>query len=171
MRNRNLLILLIALVFIGAAFALAHFTKDIAPLPDAQAPSLAASATPESQATEAPADPTTAPETAESSIKAWLVVTVGGTIYQPLALDAEGEFTLTQKDSGAENIIHVTPDSVRMKSSTCDNQDCVEQGVVSLENKDERVLQNMIICLPNQVSLQLYTTEELAALMEEGDAQ
>ena len=52
-----------------------------------------------------------------------------------------------------------------MKSSTCDNQDCVKQGVVTLENMEERLLGNMIICLPNQVTLSLYTTEELLALL------
>jgi hypothetical protein len=48
-----------------------------------------------------------------------------------------------------------------MEDSTCENHDCVEQGMVTLENRDERILSNMIICLPNQVTLQLFTPEEL----------
>ena len=52
-----------------------------------------------------------------------------------------------------------------MKSSPCDNQDCVKQGEVTLANKDERILSNMIICLPNQVVLELYTPEELLELL------
>ena len=32
---------------------------------------------------------------------------------------------------------------------------------MTLENKGERILGNMIICLPNQVTLQLYSRDEL----------
>ena len=59
----------------------------------------------------------------------------------------------------------MTADSICMHSSSCDNQDCVEQGVVSLENRSKRVLQNMVICLPNQVTLELYTAEEITQLL------
>jgi hypothetical protein len=52
-----------------------------------------------------------------------------------------------------------------MKSSTCDNQDCVLQGTVSLENKYERVLGNMIICLPNEITLELFTPQELVQVL------
>jgi len=62
------------------------------------------------------------------------------------------------------NIIHITPMGVFMESATCENQDCVHQGEVTLENKNARVLENLIICLPNQVYLELYSTEELLAL-------
>ena len=37
----------------------------------------------------------------------------------------------------------------------------MKQGTVTLENRDERILYNMIICLPNQVMLELYTPEEV----------
>ena len=63
-------------------------------------------------------------------------------------------------------MIHVTADSIAMASSTCDNQDCVKQGTVSLDNKDTRVLQNMIICLPNGVTLELLTPEEVEELRQ-----
>ena len=32
---------------------------------------------------------------------------------------------------------------------------------MTLENKDTRILGNRIICLPNQVTLQLYSRDEL----------
>ncbi len=64
-----------------------------------------------------------------------------------------------------ENVIHLTPDGICMESSTCDNQDCVFQGMVTLENRYERILSNMIICLPNQVFLQLYSREEALAMI------
>ena len=60
-----------------------------------------------------------------------------------------------------ENDICVTPTGVYRKCSTCDNQDCVYQGEVTLDNMDERILGNMIICLPNQVCLELYSIEQL----------
>jgi len=50
-----------------------------------------------------------------------------------------------------------------MAESSCDNQDCIYQGTVTLENKKERVLQNMILCLPNEVILELLTEEETRA--------
>ena len=37
----------------------------------------------------------------------------------------------------------------------------VDQGEVTLDNRKDRVLGNMIICLPNQVMLQLFTPEEV----------
>ena len=60
-----------------------------------------------------------------------------------------------------ENDICVTPNGVYMAASTCENQDCVYQGEVTLDNMNERALMNMIICLPNQVCLELYSIEQL----------
>lgn len=96
---------------------------------------------------------------------AYLLVSVRGLQYEPIPLTLETEFALRQKDTEAENIIHVTLDSVWMASSSCDNQDCVEQGTVSLANRDMRVLQNMIVCLPNQVMLELLTPAEAEEYM------
>lgn len=146
MRNRNLWILLSAALLIAAVFAAAVFIK---PSPNTLSqeqlrPTVTASG---------------------SAVKGYLLVTVGGNTYQPIALDGEGEFTITQGDTGKVNVVHITPDSVWMAASTCDNQDCVEQGVVSLDTMNDRVLANMIICLPHQVALELYTADEMAALL------
>lgn len=65
------------------------------------------------------------------------------------------------------NVIHVTPFGVYMESANCENQDCVLQGEVTLSNKGTRPLENMIICLPHQVVLELYSTEELLAMSAE----
>lgn len=114
--------------------------------------------------TEAPASETEAPADAETERPlAFLVVTVGNAIYEPIPLRESGRYTISRGDF--VNIIEVTPESICMAESSCDNQDCVEQGTVSLDNKDERVLQNMIICLPNEVVLELYTYEEVEALL------
>lgn len=66
-----------------------------------------------------------------------------------------------EKDPDIQNVLRVTPNGFLMESSTCDNQDCVDQGEVTLENMDERVLMNMVICLPHQLSVELYSTEQL----------
>lgn len=120
-------------------------------------------AIPESTAVPAEDGAEESSETTQSPAKAFLVVQVAGQMYEPIPLYEEGRYTVTRGDY--VNTIAVTPDSVRMHESSCDNQDCVEQGVVSLGNKDQRVLQNMIICLPNEVVLELYTPEELTALL------
>ncbi len=128
-----------------------------------------ATATPDATATAAPTatpgTPAAVGPVAEPAVKAYLLVTVRGVVYQPIPLTEEGEYTVKQGTSGMENVIHVTPTSVNMKSSTCDNQDCVQQGEVTLKNMKERILGNMIICLPNEVTLELYTPEGLMELL------
>lgn len=88
------------------------------------------------------------------------------------ALPEEEPYNITIKQTGADgaehvNVIHFTPEGVSMESSTCDNQDCVEQGEATLQNKDVRVLANWIICLPNQVSVELFTPEEVRQMGQE----
>ena len=39
------------------------------------------------------------------------------------------------------------------------------QGEVTLENKDQRVLQHMVLCLPHDVIVELYSTEELNEML------
>ena len=94
---------------------------------------------------------------------AYLVMTVAGQMYEPIKLEEEGRYNIRRGEM--ENVVAVTKDSITMHSSSCDNQDCVMQGTVSLENRADRVLQNMILCLPNEVVLELYTEEEVAALL------
>ena len=71
-------------------------------------------------------------------------------------------------EGGGRNIWET--DSVFMAHSTCDNQDCVQQGVVSLENKSERVLLNLIVCLPNQVSVELFDQAEMYEMLAQAEA-
>ena len=85
----------------------------------------------------------------EGAAQAYLVVTAAGSTYEPIPLAADGRFTISR--DGCVNVIEVTADSIRMAESTCENQNCV--------------LQNMILCLPNDVALELYTLEELRELM------
>lgn len=96
--------------------------------------------------------------------------TVSG--WLPLPEKEDYVFPLRQMTAEGDEIInniHLTPTGVYMESATCENQDCVKQGEVTLENKSARVLENMIICLPNQVFLELYSSEELLAGSGEAD--
>lgn len=171
MRNRNLIVLGSALILAMLLFGVAWLTDTRkAPVPGPSAPSLTADAgTPAPAATPAatavPTAATAAAPDPSEPADAYLVVTVNNMMYQPIPLTRETSYTLTQKDIGAVNVVHVTPDSVFMESSTCEGHDCVKQGTVSLENRSQRVLGNMIICLPNKVSLELYTPEEAQDLL------
>lgn len=149
MRNRNLWIILAAVAVIAAVFVLAAVMQPAATLSDKPLDTL----------------PQTTEGAADGEAQAYLLVTVAGVTYQPIPLKGEGQFSLTQGETGMVNTVHVTPTSVWMADSTCDNQDCVEQGVVSLDTMNDRVLGNMIICLPHQVTLELYTAEEMATLL------
>ncbi len=86
-----------------------------------------------------------------------------------LPLPAEGDlvFPLRQilpDGRQTENVLHLTPEGVCMESATCDNHDCIGQGTVTLQNRQDRILSNMIICLPNQVTVQLFSPEEFMSL-------
>ncbi len=123
-----------------------------------QAPTDVPAPTQSSVPTDVPAATEPSP-TATEPAQAYLVVTVAGAVYEPIPLQKPGRYTVRRGEH--VNVIQVTEDSVCMAESSCDNQDCVYQGVVNLENRSGRVLQNMIICLPNEVMLELYTYEEL----------
>lgn len=126
--------------------------------------------------TPAPAGlPATEEELTARPAKGYVLVTTA-TQSGWLALPEEGEvsFPLTQiKPDGTEavNVIHLTPDSVYMEDANCENHDCIQEGEVTLENRNDRVLYNMILCLPNQVMLALYTPEEVLALVKGGQVK
>lgn len=105
-----------------------------------------------------------------------LVSTATDVRWLPLPESGEETIAVRQTRDGKEleNVLHLTPDGVYMESSTCEGQDCVKQGEITLENRHERVLQNFIICLPQQVTLELYTPEEIlqmASQMQGAGAQ
>lgn len=122
--------------------------------------------------TEAPADPDATPQPARGYV---LVRTATQMGFLPLPEEGEYSYHLEQilpDGTPAENVIHVTADGVWMEDSTCDNHDCVNQGEVTLDNRRDRILGNMIICLPNQVQLELYTPDELMEMAESaGDGE
>ena len=133
---------------------------------------LIAGASAEEAAAETEATPSDETEASEMTVEemreyimnyaqAYLVVTIGNYTYAPIALLDEYDIPIRQT-TGEENILHVTPTSVVMASSNCEGQDCVDEGEVNIETMNDRILYNMILCLPNQVYVELYTNEMLA---------
>lgn len=93
--------------------------------------------------------------------EAFLVLSITGhPPYEPIPVTDE-ERLIPYEWEGHRIVMAVGPEGIRMAESSCENQDCVEQGLVTLENRDTRPLGNMIICLPNQVTLELYNREEI----------
>jgi hypothetical protein len=87
-----------------------------------------------------------------------------------LPLPTEGEYSRTiriQMADGSEavNVLHLTTDGFRMEDANCEGHDCVKQGEVTLANREDRILSNMIICLPHQLSAELITREEAEQML------
>lgn len=114
------------------------------------------------QTTDAPqqaavAGPMPAAQTEE--VKGYVVITVGNRQYgDPIPMDRDKVITIRQS-SGEVNKVHITPEKVYMESSTCENQDCVGQGEITLENYSTRILSTYVICLPNAVTIELVPVE------------
>lgn len=132
-----------------------------------------AEATAEPQPTEAPeitAEPTAAPESANmvgpvmpkqtDKVCGYVVITVAGRQYgDPIPMDRDKIITIKQ-DNGEINKIHITPEYVVMESSTCENQDCIGEGEVNVNTYKDRILSTYIICLPNQVTIEMVPADE-----------
>lgn len=114
-------------------------------------PTLAPEATAAPQ--QAAVGPMPAPQTAQ--VRGHVVITVGSRQYgDPIPMDRDKVITIRQ-DDGKVNKVHITPEKVYMESSTCENQDCVGQGEITLNNYKTRILSTYVICLPNAVSVEM----------------
>ena len=129
--------------------------------------------TPAPEATEAPeitAEPTAAPESANmvgpvmpkqtDKVRGYVVITVAGRQYgDPIPMDRDKIITIKQ-DNGEINKIHITPEYVVMEASPCENQDCIGEGEVNVNTYKDRILSTYIICLPNQVTIEMVPADE-----------
>lgn len=159
-------------------------TADVTLAPDAieyldETPATAATDAPEAaQTPEATAEPaaTDAPETTDApqsanmvgpmmpkqteKVRGHVVITVAGRQYgDPIPMDRDKIITVKQ-ENGAINRIHITPEYVEMESSTCENQDCIGEGEVNVNTYKDRILSTYIICLPNQVTIEMVPADE-----------
>ena len=139
-----------------------------------QAPTAEPTEEPTAEPTEAPtSEPTQAPteepkqaamvgpmlaqQTAE--VKGHVIITIGSRQYgDPIPMDREKVITVKQ-DDGKINKVHITPEKVYMEYSSCENQDCVGQGEITLENYNTRILSTYVICLPNNVTIEMVPVE------------
>lgn len=142
---------------------------DETPAPDAPEAAQTPEATVEPAATEAPAA-TDAPQSANmvgpmmpkqtEKVRGHVVITVAGRQYgDPIPMDRDKIITVKQ-ENGAINRIHITPEYVEMESSTCENQDCIGEGEVNVNTYKDRILSTYIICLPNQVTIEMVPADE-----------
>ena len=79
---------------------------------------------------------------------------LGADLYQEVALNEDQVIEVGQ-GSGVVNHIEVKDGAIRMMDSTCPDKQCVYQGEMSMENYERRGLRQWIVCLPNQVTVEL----------------
>ena len=87
-----------------------------------------------------------------------VIITIDGKEYTRVPLSKPQTVTVAQ-ENGCVNVVEVSDHGAVMKSSTCDNQLCVQMGEVTVDNWEFRPNQQFIICLPNRVSIELAVTE------------
>lgn len=102
----------------------------------------------------------------ENYADSYLLLKTANNVYAPIPLNEENSFKITLRN-GDYNTVHIGENSFYMEDSNCENQDCVKEGTVTLENMHTRVLYNMIICLPHQLSLEMITREEAQEILYE----
>ena len=84
---------------------------------------------------------------------------VGDALYEVVPLNEDAVITVDQGD-GKVNYVEVKDGSIFMADSTCTDHLCVQQGSMDPHNYEDRPMLNWIICLPNQVTVQLRIDEE-----------
>lgn len=89
----------------------------------------------------------------------YAVIYVGSSPYQVVDL-TEDQVIEVDQGNGTVNHIEVKDGAINMVDSTCPDQQCIYQGAMSMENYEERVLRNWIVCLPNQVTIELALDED-----------
>ena len=88
-------------------------------------------------------------------------VYLDGALYATGTL-GKNETIVVHGADDAENIVEITEDGVHMQYSSCHNQQCIEQGTVTMDNYKSRALGTRIICLPNRVVVELVLDNENA---------
>lgn len=88
--------------------------------------------------------------------------------FQPIPLLPEfvgQRLSITLPDGGS-NVVEFTEHGFVMAEADCDDQLCVTQGEVTPENREERILDGFIVCLPHYLQLELMSRAELYELIE-----
>lgn len=173
--NRKLLISLVSvLILVAAAALLLYHPLDSGIVAVTAAADAEKTAVPAGASAEEPAEPSPVDQVKDQPFLvqitdsdpsiAYVLVRMPNPIGL-LPLPLEGEYTKTIRrtmDDGTEyiNVLHLTPEGFWMEDSNCEGHDCINEGEVTLANREERILWNMVICLPHQLSAELITREE-----------
>lgn len=80
-------------------------------------------------------------------------------LYEVAPLNEDTVVTIDQ-GNGKVNYVEIKDGQVFMADSTCHDHLCITQGAMDPENYLDRPMLNWIICLPNQVTVQLRVDEE-----------
>ncbi len=76
-------------------------------------------------------------------------------LYRSVELrEGREEIVVIEQENGERNELHISGEGVWMHSSSCKNQDCVEQGRVGADNYESRALGSFIICLPHKLAVE-----------------
>lgn len=86
-------------------------------------------------------------------------ILVGNYVYKTVSLD-EDQVVEIDQGNGTVNHVIVKDGAINMQDSTCPDQQCIHQGEITAENYEDRVLRNWIVCLPNQVTIELVLEDE-----------
>jgi len=84
---------------------------------------------------------------------------VGSYVYKEVSLDEDQVIEIDQGND-VVNHVEVKDGAINMVDSTCPDQQCVYQGEITAENYEDRALRNWIVCLPNQVTIELVLEDE-----------
>lgn len=95
-----------------------------------------------------------------------VAVYTGSTLYRTASL-AEDQTIRVEQPGGEINEVVIEGGAVRMGYSSCRNQLCVHQGAVTAENWTRRAMGRSIICLPNQVVVELLLGSDHPTLRQE----
>ncbi|PWM06363.1 MAG: hypothetical protein DBY06_01475 [Clostridiales bacterium] len=83
-----------------------------------------------------------------------LRIYVGESLYREVSLAEDQEIQIQQAD-GSWNLLVIQQGQAYMKAASCPNQDCVHQSPLIPGETQLRPLGRWIVCLPNQVSVEL----------------
>ncbi len=84
---------------------------------------------------------------------------VGNYVYKEVPLN-ENQVIEINQGSDIVNHVEVKDGAIYMADSSCPDQQCVDQGKITAKNYEQRALRNWVVCLPNQVTVELVLEDE-----------
>ena len=99
--------------------------------------------------------------------KGYLRITADHTVFEPVPITRDRRIEITQA-GGQLNVALIEGGVIHMDSANCPTQDCIHQGAVSLTNRELRLMQSSIVCLPHKLVLELMDENQARAYYGEG---